>query len=33
MMREAATAGDLCTRQVVVASPSLSVGEAARLMR
>ena len=33
MMREAATAGDLCTRQVVVAPPSLSVDEAARLMR
>jgi len=32
-MREAATAGDLCTRQVVVAPPSLSVDEAARLMR
>ncbi len=33
MMREAATAGDLCTRQVVVAPPSLSVDEAARVMR
>ena len=33
MMREAATAGDLCTRQVVVAPPSLSVDEAARMMR
>ena len=33
MMREAATAGDLCTRQVVVVPPSLSVDEAARLMR
>ena len=33
MMREAATAGDLCTRQVVVAPPSLAVDEAARLMR
>lgn len=33
MMREAATAGDLCTREVVVAPPSLSVDEAARLMR
>ena len=33
MMREAATAGDLCTRQVAVAPPSLSVDEAARMMR
>ncbi|MFM8769451.1 MAG: CBS domain-containing protein [Rubrivivax sp.] len=33
MMREAATAGDLCTRHVVVAPPSLSVDEASRLMR
>ena len=33
MMREAATAGDVCTRQVVVAPPSLSVDEAARVMR
>ena len=33
MIREAATAGDLCTREVVVAPPSLSVDEAARLMR
>jgi CBS domain-containing protein len=33
LLREAATAGDLCTRDVVVAPPSLSVDEAARLMR
>jgi CBS domain-containing protein len=32
-MKEAATAGDVCTRNVVVAPASLSVDEAARLMR
>lgn len=32
-MKEAATAADVCTRAVVVAPPSLSVDEAARLMR
>jgi len=32
-MKQAATAADLCTRQVVVCPPSLSVDEAARLMR
>ena len=30
-MKQAATAADLCTRQVVVCPPSLSVDEAARL--
>jgi CBS domain-containing protein len=33
MLKEAATAGDVCHRDVVVAPPSLSVDEAARLMR
>lgn len=32
-MKPAATVGDVCTRQVVAAPPSLSVDEAARLMR
>lgn len=32
-MKEAATAGDVCTRNVVVAPTSLAVDEAARLMR
>lgn len=32
-MKEAAKASDVCTRNVVVAPPSLSVDEAARLMR
>jgi len=32
-MKQAATAADLCTREVVACPPSLSVDEAARLMR
>ncbi|MEN9781734.1 MAG: hypothetical protein RL014_2882, partial [Pseudomonadota bacterium] len=32
-MREASTVGDICVRNVAVAPSSLSVDEAARLMR